>query len=206
MYRAAMVLASAGALLIAAHPLAARVQKKVHGDGTLEYYNTSDAVVSPTKVVRRQFTSAYDPIIEELSATNGVDPYLVKCIIRVESNFNPNAVSPAGAMGLMQIMMEIAKYYDCADPMEPRSNLKAGIKHFAFLMEYFKGDVPLALAAYHAGLGRVARRMAVPPIKTTIAYVNDIMYLYSGRRDAAVPVKKLYKKIEKDGTIIIFSR
>jgi soluble lytic murein transglycosylase-like protein len=136
----------------------------------------------------------------------GIDPYLVKCIIKVESNFNPKALSVAGAMGLMQIMQETGRAYELEDPFDPEENLRVGITHFASLYTYFDKKIPLTLAAYHAGLGRVKKRMAVPPIKSTIDYVNRIMYYYSGKKDYSQDVKKLYTRIDKEGTIHIYSK
>jgi len=145
-------------------------------------------------------------MINRISREEKLDPYLIKCIIKVESNFQPDAVSVAGAMGLMQLMQATARLYNVNDPLNPEENLKAGIKHFNSLMNYFNSDIPLALAAYHAGLGRVRKNMAVPPIKSTINYVNRIMFLYNGTRKNSDKVKRLYKRIDRDGTIHIYSR
>jgi soluble lytic murein transglycosylase-like protein len=109
-------------------------------------------------------------------------------------------------MGLMQLMQETSRIYNVRDPFDPEENLNAGIKHMKGLLNYFNNDIPLALAAYHAGIGVVKKRMKVPPIKSTIAYVKKIMKLYRGNNDPVKKVKKLYKRIEKDGTILIYSR
>lgn len=186
-------------------PLAARVKKKVHSDGTVEYYNLKKRKKKVYSGDKFDFKSSYMPLIEKISREEGVDPYLIKCVIKVESNFKANAVSVAGAMGLMQIMQHIARHYKLKDPLNPTENLTAGIKHLKSLLNYFKNNVPLAVAAYHAGLGRVRKRMKVPPIKSTIKYVNRVMYFYSrGKKEAYVKtIKKLYKRISKDGTIVI---
>jgi soluble lytic murein transglycosylase-like protein len=179
----------------------------VHSDGTVEYtnrYDTPRRGYSPAQGTA-SLSKKYDRLIEEIAGREGVDPVLVKCIVKAESDFNPNAVSVAGAMGLMQIMQVIAEHYNVSDPFDPEENLSAGTKHFAFLMRYFGNDIPLALAAYHAGLGRVRRNMAVPPIQSTVRYVNSIMNRYTGKSDREYggAVKKLYMKIRKDGTILI---
>ena len=86
--------------------------------------------------------------------------------------------------------------------------MDAGIRHLKSLLGYFKNDVPLSLAAYHAGIGRVKKRMALPPIQSTIDYVNTIMYLYTGEKKSysETAVRRLYKRIESDGTIVIYSK
>jgi soluble lytic murein transglycosylase-like protein len=179
----------------------AKIKKKVHRDGTVSYYNHSEI----GKKGKFNFKSPYNSLIESLSRNAGVDPYLIKCIIKVESNFKADAVSVAGAMGLMQIMQHIARYYNVQDPLDPEENLTTGIKHFKSLLKYFNNDIPLALAAYHAGIGRVKKRMSIPPIKSTIKYVKSILYYYNRgyNREIERRVKRLYRKIQSDGTIII---
>lgn len=186
----------------------ARVYKRVNPDGSIDYYNKGDYRRPAINSVNRSLDSRFDGLIESTSARHGVDPRLVKCIIRVESDFNPNAVSPAGAMGLMQLMKETADYYALREPFNPEKNIEAGIRHFKSLLIYFKNDVPLALGAYHAGIGRVRKRMSLPPIQATIDYVNTIMSLYTGetKNYSEHAVRRLYKRIESDGTIVIYSR
>jgi soluble lytic murein transglycosylase-like protein len=185
----------------------AKVQKRVAADGTIEYYNTK----TPSRFykVRKKkikFKSKFNPLIEKIAKAKGVDPYLVQCVVKVESNFNPDALSPAGAMGLMQIMQATGRYYDLENPFDPEENLTVGITHLASLLKKLGGDIPLALAAYHAGLGRVKKSMSIPPIKSTIAYVNKIMYYYHGKKDYSCIVKRLYQRIDKDGTLHIYSK
>ncbi len=182
------------------------IKKRTRDDGTIDFFNTKKSP-SP-KEKRHSFSSAYDPIIQEIASREGLDPYLIKCIIKAESDFNPNAISPAGAMGLMQLMQEVTRLYNMKDPFDPRENISTGVKHFKVLMKYFNDDIPLALAAYHAGLGRVKKRMAVPPIRATIDYVNRIMMYYTGKKPAGTEktIQRLYKRIEKDGTIVIYGR
>jgi soluble lytic murein transglycosylase-like protein len=182
------------------------ITKKTNSDGTVEYFNSEKSVMTkPFK--KHEFNSPYIDLIEEISLQEGVDPYLVKCLIKIESNFNPDAVSVAGAMGLMQIMQDIARQYNVADPLSPEENLNAGIRHLKTLLNYFKNDVSLSLAAYHAGLGRVKKNMDIPPIKSTIEYVKNVMMLYAGNKgNAENSVKKLYKRINSEGVIEIYSR
>ena len=178
----------------------ARIVEGTHDD-TVNYSNTTAKPVE--KKSFGKMDSKYDPIIEKYAVSYGIDPYLVKCIIKVESDFNPNAVSVAGAGGLMQLMQETAREFGLDDRTDPDGNIRVGVAHFSWLMKEFKGEVPLALAAYHAGIGRVKRAGAVPPIKATVDYVNQVMSWYAGEGDYSQAVKKLYMKIEKDGTIRI---
>ena len=203
-----LIIALAATLLLQPAPGESKIQRRVHADGTVEYYNKPDPAPRLPPAARRGLSSRFDGLIESLAVKHGVDPRLVKCVARVESDFNPDAVSSAGAMGLMQIMQETADHYSLDDPFDPEKNLDTGIRHLKFLLEYFKNDVPLALAAYHAGVGRVKKRMALPPIRATIDYVNAVMFLYTGKSDSysAHAVKRLYKRVERDGTILIYSK
>jgi len=181
------------------------VYKRVHKDGTIEFYNKKDP--TPVRGDGRNLGSKYDAVIEKLSAAHGVDPLLIKCMVKIESNFNPDAVSAAGAMGLMQIMQETADYYNLNNPFDPEKNIETGIRHFKSLLGNLENDTVLALAAYHAGLGRVKKTRSMPPIQSTIDYVDRVMFLYTGLTNySGYAVKKLYKKVEQDGTILIYSR
>ncbi len=205
----ALIVVSALALpLVLGQPASARIYKRVMPDGSIEYYNKNEGAPARGRTASRSVTSKYDGLIERISAAHGIDPHLVKCIIKVESDFNPDAVSSAGAMGLMQLMQETAGYYYLENPFDPEKNVETGVRHFRSLMDYFKNDVPLSLAAYHAGLGRVKKRMALPPIQSTIDYVNTIMYLWTGEKKSysETAVRRLYKRIESDGTIVIYSK
>ena len=189
-------------------PAHGKVYKRIQRDGTVEYYNKNGTATNSRYKGNSNLASKFDECIEKLSSHHGVDPRLVKCIIKVESDFNPDAVSSAGAMGLMQIMQETADYYFLDNPFDPTKNIETGIRHFKSLLGYFKNDVPLSLAAYHAGIGRVKKRMSLPPIQSTIDYVNAVMRLYTGEKKdySESAVKRLYKRIEHDGTIVIYSR
>lgn len=208
-YKLALIAVPALVLLLALpQPASARIYRRVMPDGSIEYYNRNERTPAPGRTLGRNVSSRFDGIIERISAANGVDPQLVKCIIKVESDFNPDAVSSAGAMGLMQLMQETASCYYLQNPFDPEKNVDAGVRHLKSLLDYFKNDVPLALAAYHAGIGRVKKRMALPPIQSTIDYVSTIMYLYTGEKKSysETAVRRLYRRIESDGTIVIYSK
>jgi len=192
------------ALALAA-PLEARIERSTSPDGTLEFHNKPDKKDSGGHAV---LNSRYDPLIERITAEEGVDCRLVKCLIKLESNFKAGAVSKAGAMGLMQLMQDVARSYGVKDPFDPEENVRAGVRHLRSLLADFGGDITLALAAYHAGAGRVKRHGAVPPIQSTIRYVSDVLRLYDGKDHDEVEgkVKRLYTRIQRDGTIDIFGR
>ena len=116
--------------------------------------------------------------IEVAAARHNVDPNLVRAVIKVESNFNPHAVSRKGAMGLMQLMPQTARQLKVAHPFDPTENVDAGVRHLKQLLENFGGDLKLSLAAYNAGAGAVQRHNGVPPYAETQSYVRQITALY----------------------------
>jgi soluble lytic murein transglycosylase-like protein len=117
----------------------------------------------------------FDKIINSCSAEFGVDKYLVKAVIHAESGYNPNAVSSKGAAGLMQLMPATAQDLRVADSFNPSDNIRGGVRYLRFLLDTFKGDVTLALAAYNAGLGNVAKYGGVPPYEETRNYVSKVL-------------------------------
>jgi soluble lytic murein transglycosylase-like protein len=122
--------------------------------------------------------ASIDSAIEEAAARHNVDPNLVRAIIKVESNFNPQAVSRKGAMGLMQLMPTTARQLNLSNPFDPRQNVDAGVRHLKVLLNNYDGDLKLTLAAYNAGQGAVARSNGVPRYRETQTYVKRITDLY----------------------------
>jgi len=119
-----------------------------------------------------------DWIIFHTAEREGVDPRFIHAVIQQESNYHPDATSPAGARGLMQLMPATAKRFDCADLKDKTCNVKAGTKYLAWLLKRFNGDVKLALAGYNAGEGSVDKYQGVPPYPETQNYVNKIVANY----------------------------
>ncbi|MBM9547475.1 lytic transglycosylase domain-containing protein [Leptospira sp. 201903074] len=115
--------------------------------------------------------------IESIAKSQGMDPNLVKAMVKAESNFKPQAVSPKGAMGLMQLMPETAESLGVADPFDPEDNIGGGVKFLKGLMKEFK-DPEKAIAAYNAGPGAVKRYKGIPPYEETQKYVNKVKRYY----------------------------
>jgi soluble lytic murein transglycosylase-like protein len=120
-------------------------------------------------------------LIHEVSTEHGVDPKLIEALVRVESDFDPKAVSRKGAMGLMQLMPETAKRLNVDDPFDPADNVRGGVREFSRLVSRYSGNLQLALAAYNAGEGAVSKYRGVPPYAETRSYVSRILSLYTGR-------------------------
>ena len=147
---------------------------------------TSPALANPnySTVARGYRVSAaeIDTAIEQAASKYGVDANLVRAVIKVESNFNPNAVSNKGAMGLMQLMPHTARGLSVKNPFDPQQNVEAGVRHLKHLLNNFGGDVRLSLAAYNAGEGAVNRNRGVPPYAETQNYVRRITEMYWNQR------------------------
>ncbi len=121
-----------------------------------------------------------DSSIVMAAARHNVDPNLVRAVVKVESNFNSNAVSRKGAMGLMQLMPSTARSLNLKNPFDPEQNVDAGVRHLKQLLENYGGNVDLTLAAYNAGSGAVARSAGIPRFAETQNYVRRITNLYYG--------------------------
>jgi len=117
----------------------------------------------------------FEQIIKTCSDKYGVSIHLVKAVIHAESGYNPNAVSSKGASGLMQLMPGTARSLKVADRFNPNDNVEGGVKYLRFLLDTFRGDVSLALAAYNSGLGKVAKYGGIPPYNETRTYVNRVL-------------------------------
>jgi hypothetical protein len=124
-------------------------------------------------------------LVEKTSRAHNVDPLLVDSVIRVESDYNPNAISPKGAEGLMQLMPPTARMLGVNDSFDPAENIEAGVKYLKYLQDLYKDD-RLALAAYNAGPAAVDRFKQIPPYPETRKYVENVGKKYGEARNAAV--------------------
>ena len=115
--------------------------------------------------------------VQAAAAKYGIPENLIRGIIQQESGGNPNAVSPAGALGLMQLMPATARELSVANPFDIHQNIAGGTRYFASLLQKYNGDTPLALAAYNAGSGAVDKYQGIPPYPETRAYVANVLSL-----------------------------
>jgi soluble lytic murein transglycosylase-like protein len=120
-------------------------------------------------------------LVRRLSVENGLDPKLMDALVRTESAYDPSAVSRKGAMGLMQLMPATARRLGVSDPFDPEQNVRGGMREFARLVDQYRGNLQLALAAYNAGEGAVARYRGIPPYRETRNYVSRILTIYTGK-------------------------
>ena len=138
------------------------------------------------RALRREDQRAFDALFAA-ARKHKVNPHLIAAVIRAESAFNPRALSPKGARGLMQLMPATAKRYGVrtAELFQPERNIEAGVRYLSFLTDRFAGDLPRILAGYNAGEGSVDRYGGVPPYRETQGYVRRILG-YLGLETATV--------------------
>lgn len=157
--------------------------------------NFGSKVASPGEV---------DAAIDMAAARHNVDPNLVRAVVKVESNFNPNAVSRKGAMGLMQLMPSTARSLKVKNPFDPEQNVDAGVRHLKQLLESYGGDVNLTLAAYNAGSGAVARSAGVPRYAETQNYVRRITNLYYGGFNLGPSLSHDPVRVQRDARGVLY--
>jgi len=164
----------------------ADIYKYIDSNGILHFTNTPTSSNyrlyikerPPATSLNAYSTSKYDPIITAASKQHGVSVPLLKAIIKVESDYNPRAISKKGAKGLMQIMPGTLKALSINNGFDPQENIMGGAQYFKQLFNRYKGKLPLALAAYNAGPGVVDRFRSIPPIRETEEYVQKVIKYY----------------------------
>lgn len=138
------------------------------------------------KIRKAAIKGRYGKLITHAAKQYRLDPELIKAVIKVESNFNPSAVSDKGAMGLMQLMPETAKEMKVMAPFEARDNIMGGSRYLRKMLDMFEGDLRLSLAAYNAGPNRVLAERRVPEIDETEQYVKKVMNEYGKYRTSSL--------------------
>jgi soluble lytic murein transglycosylase-like protein len=185
MYRPACLFL-AGLFLAVAAPVHSDIYKYVDKNGVVHFTNTPSSseyvlYIRENREVEKRVADpdTYDDLIRNASDRFGVPFPLIKAVIRVESAFNPKAVSPRGAQGLMQVMPKNFSTLSVTDPFDPHQNIMAGTRYLGQLLDRYAQQVPLALAAYNAGPAAVDRYRQIPPFTETREYVRKVIALYS---------------------------
>jgi soluble lytic murein transglycosylase-like protein len=143
----------------------------------------ADATVKALPTLSERYED-YKPLIEEAASYTALEPALLHAVIQTESAYNPKAVSPKGAVGLMQLMPTTAEWLGVTDLTDESSNIYGGARYLRYLLEMFDNNLRLALAAYNAGETAVKRYgNKIPPYRETRNYVNKVMNLYQAYRE-----------------------
>lgn len=127
----------------------------------------------------KQRAASYEPLIRKAAEKHGLSPKLVSAVMRVESCYDPRAVSRSGARGLMQLMPMTARELGVHDSFDPEQNVEGGVRYLKAMLQRFNNDITLGLAAYNAGPEAVAAHKGVPPFPETKSYVSRILKLYT---------------------------
>ena len=152
--------------------IAAAIRQRPH---SFELFRSTNGESDHLRVL---LTVPFGAEIERAASRYQVDGLLIAAMIKAESSFDPEAASPVGALGLMQIMPDTADLYGTSDIFDPGNNIRIGTRYLASLLRQFDGDLELALAAYNAGPGNVARFAGVPPFRETRRYVRRVLHAY----------------------------
>jgi len=144
--------------------------------GDIEYFVAQEVIIPKYDFPSNPITEEdFYPIITVAAKQHEVDPSIVKAIIMAESSYNPKAVSNKGAKGLMQLMPVTARELGVKNSFDPVQNIDGGVRYFKMLLDRYKGNVKLALAAYNAGSGKVQEYNGIPPYKATRIYIKKVL-------------------------------
>jgi hypothetical protein len=216
MCRLGFFLGVVSAVLLSSTSAGAQVYRLSEGDGTVHFtnaptdprYKNLQGYSSGTSAGFLRLpptdTTRYANEIKTASERYGVPERLVQAVIRVESAFNPKAVSVKGAQGLMQLMPDTASMLGVRNSFDPQQNIDGGVRHLRGLIDRFGNDLPLALAAYNAGERAVVSNRGIPPYPETRDYVTRVLYHYDGTTNGGVsrPPAPVYRTVGEDGSIV----
>ena len=178
------VIVGIGSLAFSIPTTAAEIYQFISPNGSISLTNVpSDSRYRKIEIESSRFTSTLseqelEPVIRRYSSQHRLHPALIRAVIKAESNFDPRAVSRAGAIGLMQLMPQTAVRLDVRDMYDPDDNVGGGTKYLRQLLDRFHGNLPLALAAYNAGENAVDHYQALPPFNETRQYVRKVLRYY----------------------------
>jgi len=201
------------ATIVWAAPAGAETFKLTAPDGTVHFTNAPTdpqyqrmGVTSGTDAGWLRLpdgdTAPYLQEIRDAAERHGLPFKLVSAVIRAESGFNPRAVSPKGARGLMQLMPTTAATLGVRNSFDPRQNIEGGVRHLRSLIDRFI-NLPFALAAYNAGEKAVVQYGGIPPYPETQDYVTKVLYFYGGPVEGgSTPPTRIYQTVAPDGTIV----
>lgn len=159
---------------------------------------------APAQASSHKNPDAYSAMINNACDRHGVDPALVQAVVKVESNFDPFALSRKGAMGLMQLMPQTALTLNVRNSFDPGENIDGGVKYLRYLIDRYEGNLSLALAAYNSGETAVKKWGTVPPYPETRNYVAKILKLYNGTGVSLSPASyTVYVAHGDDGTLLL---
>lgn len=131
-------------------------------------------IVMPPRPENAQAAPDLEKMVDRIAGEQGVESPLVDSVIRAESNYNPNAVSPKGALGLMQLIPATARRFGVSNVFDAQENVQGGVRYLRFLLDYYRGDYTRAIAAYNAGEAAVDRYQGIPPYAETQNYVSRV--------------------------------
>jgi len=180
----------------------ADIYKYVDEDGVIHLTNIPKGdhykKIIAENVIHRQ--TRYNQLIRSASFKYGIESSLIKALITVESNWDSSAVSKKGAIGLMQIMPATANDMQIINPYDPGQNIEAGTRYLRFMLDRFKGNLNLALAAYNAGPATVEKSGGVPAIAETRNYIKKVLSIHNKRLNNPPP--RTYRIVNDNGSIL----
>lgn len=187
----------------------AEIYQFIDQAGTIHFTNVpTDRHFQPLLVTRPPALS-YSRLkgtIHKTGRQYRVDPHLIRAVIKVESDFDPWAVSSAGAQGLMQLMPETASALSVINPFDPEENIDGGTRYLRYLLTLFQGNTKLAVAAYHAGEKMIQRYGGIPPVPQTQEYVKKVLKTYRSYKDVEQANEKFYRVVTPEGQVIYTNR